>query len=92
MTGTHSTNSPNDVVCKSDGPIWFTDPPFGLLGHYEGYRATPELPITRVYRVDTTGRITVVADDVNGPNGLAFSPDESTLYVVKSRAIIARSA
>jgi gluconolactonase len=79
-------NSPNDVVCKSDGSIWFTDPPFGLLGYYEGYRATPELPITRVYRVDTTGRLTVVADDVNGPNGLAFSPDESTLYVVESRA------
>ena len=79
-------NSPNDVVCKSDGSIWFTDPPFGLLGYYEGYRATPELPITRVYRVDASGRLTVVADDVNGPNGLAFSPDESTLYVVESRA------
>ena len=80
-------NSPNDVVCKSDGSIWFTDPPFGLLGYYEGYRAEPELPVTRVYRVDgATGALTVVADDVNGPNGLAFSPDESILYVVESRA------
>ena len=80
-------NSPNDVVCTSDGSIWFTDPPFGLLGYYEGYRAEPELPVTRVYRVDgATGALSVVADDVNGPNGLAFSPDESLLYVVESRA------
>jgi gluconolactonase len=80
-------NSPNDVVVKSDGSIWFSDPPFGLFGYYEGYKAEPELPITRVYRVDgATGALSVVADDVNGPNGLAFSPDESLLYVVESRA------
>jgi len=80
-------NSPNDVVVKSDGSIWFTDPPFGLLGYYEGYKAEPEGPITCVYRVDgATGVVTMVTDDVNGPNGLAFSPDESTLYVVESRA------
>jgi gluconolactonase len=80
-------SSPNDVVVKSDGSIWFTDPPFGLLGYYEGYRGEPELPITRVYRVDgSTGALSVVRDDVNGPNGLAFSPDESKLYVVESRA------
>ncbi|HYE93225.1 MAG TPA: SMP-30/gluconolactonase/LRE family protein [Terriglobales bacterium] len=79
-------NSPNDVVVKSDGSIWFTDPPFGLLGYYEGYKAEPEGPITNVYRVDPSGAITVAADDVNGPNGLAFSPDESKLYVVESRA------
>ena len=79
-------NSPNDVVVKSDGSIWFTDPPFGILGYYEGYKAEPELP-GNVYRVDgTTGELTVVADDVNGPNGLAFSPDESKLYIVASRA------
>jgi gluconolactonase len=79
-------NSPNDVVCKSDGSIWFSDPPFGLLGYYEGYKAEPELP-GNVYRVDgATGELAVVADDVNGPNGLAFSPDESKLYVVASRA------
>jgi gluconolactonase len=79
-------NSPNDIVCKSDGSIWFTDPPFGLLGYYEGYKAEPELP-GQVYRIDgASGELTVVADDVNGPNGLAFSPDESKLYVVASRA------
>ncbi len=77
-------NSPNDIVCKSDGSIWFTDPPFGVLGFYEGHRATPELP-TNVYRVDPAGgRLAVVAGDVNRPNGLAFSPDESRLYVVEA--------
>jgi len=77
-------NSPNDIVCKSDGSIWFTDPPFGVLGYYEGHMARPELP-TNVYRVDPqTGRLAVVAGDVNRPNGLAFSPDESKLYVVEA--------
>jgi gluconolactonase len=77
-------NSPNDVVCRSDGSIWFTDPPFGILGFYEGRRAEPELP-TSVYRLDpATGRLDVVAGDVNRPNGLAFSPDESRLYVVEA--------
>jgi gluconolactonase len=76
-------NSPNDVVCKKDGSIWFTDPPFGILGFYEGYVAKPELP-TNVYRVDGQSRqITVVAGDVNRPNGLAFSPDESKLYLIE---------
>jgi len=76
-------NSPNDVVCRSDGSIWFTDPPFGILGYYEGHPATPELP-TNVYRVDPQdGRLSVVAGDVDRPNGLAFSPDESKLYVVE---------
>jgi gluconolactonase len=80
-------NSPNDVVVKSDGSIWFTDPPFGILSEYEGDRAEPELPVTNVYRIDgRTGQITVVADDIQGPNGLAFSPDEQRLYVVESRA------
>src|SRR6058998_961545 len=72
-------NSPNDVVVKSDGSIWFTDPPFGILSNYEGGKAEPELP-TNVYRVDVrTGRATVVAGDVNGPNGLCFSPDETRM-------------
>ena len=80
-------NSPNDVVVKSDGSIWFTDPPFGILGEYEGDKAEPELPVTRVYRIDgRTGQVAVVADDIRGPNGLAFSPDESRLYIVESRA------
>ena len=79
-------NSPNDVVVKSDGSIWFTDPPFGLLGDYEGERAEQELPAS-VYRLDpATGQATVVEREVPGPNGLAFSPDERTLYVVASRA------
>ncbi len=77
-------NSPNDVVCRSDGSIWFTDPPFGVLSYYEGHVATPELP-TNVYRVDAgSGRLAVVTGEVDRPNGLAFSPDESTLYVVEA--------
>lgn len=77
-------NSPNDIVVKSDDSIWFTDPPFGILGNYEGHTATPELP-TNVYRVDgKSGQITVVAGDINRPNGLAFSPDESKLYIVEA--------
>jgi gluconolactonase len=77
-------NSPNDVVVKSDGSIWFTDPPFGLLGYYEGYLAKQELPMN-VYRVDgESGEMTVVEGDVARPNGLCFSPDESTLYLVES--------
>jgi len=79
-------NSPNDVVVKSDGSIWFTDPPFGLSGYYEGEKFLQELPAC-VYRIDgQTGAVTMVADEVEGPNGLAFSPDESKLYVVASRA------
>ena len=79
-------NSPNDIVVKSDDAIWFTDPPFGILGHYEGFAAEPELP-THVYRVDgITGRVSVVASDIDRPNGLCFSPDERRLYVVESGA------
>ncbi|MBI3516052.1 MAG: SMP-30/gluconolactonase/LRE family protein [Proteobacteria bacterium] len=78
-------NSPNDVVVKSDGSIWFTDPPFGILGNYEGIKAEPELP-QNVYRIDgATGALSVVAT-ARGPNGLAFSPDESRFYLVESRA------
>ena len=78
-------NSPNDVVVKSDGSIWFTDPIFGILGDYEGYRAEPEVSMN-VYRLDgDTGEASVVADDILGPNGLCFSPDESILYIVESR-------
>jgi gluconolactonase len=79
-------NSPNDVVVKSDGSIWFTDPQFGILGYYEGHLDTSELPMN-VYRVDgRTGAATVVADGIIAPNGLAFSPDESKLYIVESRS------
>jgi gluconolactonase len=62
-------NSPNDVVVKSDDSIWFTDPPFGILGNYEGHVATPELP-TNVYRLDKTGRATVVAGDKQSQHGM----------------------
>ena len=79
-------NSPNDIVCKSDGSIWFTDPPFGVLGYYEGHVAKPELP-TNVYRWDPkSGKLAVAAGDVNRPNGLAFSPDESRLYIIEAGA------
>jgi gluconolactonase len=78
-------NSPNDVVVKSDDSVWFTDPPYGILSHYEGHVAPVELP-TNVYRVDRDGRATVVAGDIPRPNGLAFSPDETKLYVVVSGA------
>jgi gluconolactonase len=78
-------SSPNDVVVKSDGSIWFTDPPFGILGNYEGVKAEPELP-QNVYRIDgASGALSVVAT-ARGPNGLAFSPDETKLYLVESRA------
>jgi gluconolactonase len=77
-------NSPNDIVCKSDGSIWFTDPPFGILGFYEGHKADVELP-TNVYRWDPdTKKLAVVAGDILRPNGLAFSPDETKLYVVEA--------
>jgi gluconolactonase len=76
-------NSPNDIVVKSDDSVWFTDPPFGILGNYEGHVATPELP-TNVYRLDKTGRLTVATGEINRPNGLAFSPDESKLYIVEA--------
>jgi len=80
-------NSPNDIVCKSDDSIWFTDPPFGLLNYYEGHVAQPELP-TNVYRYDPqSGKLAVVASDVNRPNGLAFSPDESKFYIVEAGVV-----
>jgi len=77
-------NSPNDVVVKSDDSIWFTDPPFGILGNYEGHVAEVELP-TNVYRVDgKTGKATVATGEINRPNGLCFSPDEARMYIVES--------
>ncbi len=80
-------NSPNDVVVKSDGSVWFTDPPFGILGDYEGHKAEPELP-QAVYRVDgQSGELSVVTADVLGPNGLCFSPDERIVYIVESRGV-----
>ena len=80
-------NSPNDLTIKSDGSIWFTDPPFGIGGHYEGYKQSMELEHQGVYRIDPkTGEVQLMWDDIKGPNGIAFSPDESILYVVEGRA------
>jgi gluconolactonase len=74
-------NSPNDVVVHPSGDVWFTDPPYGINGNYEGFKAEPELPMS-VYRVDgRTGQVDKVGDEFGGPNGLCFSPDYKKLYV-----------
>jgi gluconolactonase len=74
-------NSPNDIVVHPSGDIWFTDPPYGINGNYEGFKADSELPVA-VYRVDgKTGQLFKVTDEVTGPNGICFSPDYRTLYV-----------
>jgi gluconolactonase len=78
-------NSPNDVVVKSDGSIWFTDPPYGILSDYEGTKSKSELAGNYVFRLDpTNGALSVVADDFDKPNGIAFTPDESQLFVADS--------
>ena len=75
-------NSPNDLVVKSDDTIWFTDPPYGILNSYEGAQRESEMGANYVYRFDpATGDLSIVADDFDKPNGLAFSHDESVLYV-----------
>ena len=78
-------NSPNDIVCKSDGSVWFTDPSFGIMGFWEGDKAESELPHA-TYRVSPDGKISLVESSLLAPNGLAFSPDEKILYIVESRA------
>jgi len=80
-------NSPNDVVVKSDNSIWFTDPAYGIDSDYEGDRQEQEIEGCHVYRIDPrSGEVERVIDDMIRPNGLAFSPDESTLYVVDTGA------
>lgn len=74
-------NSPNDVVVASDDSIWFTDPSYGIRTDYEGYRSESEIGSCNVYRVTPDGVLSVVADDFDMPNGLAFSVDESKLYI-----------
>jgi gluconolactonase len=77
-------NSPNDIVCKSDGTIWFSDPLYGINTDFEGGKQVSELP-PAVYKLQPgTGNLTVAADDFEGPNGLAFSPDERLLYVAET--------
>jgi gluconolactonase len=78
-------NSPNDVVVKSDGTIWFTDPNYGIMSDYEGHKADMEQDGRHVFRFDPRdGSLVVVVDDFDQPNGLAFSPDESEFYVADS--------
>ncbi|MFD1744855.1 SMP-30/gluconolactonase/LRE family protein [Rhizobium helianthi] len=78
-------NSPNDVVVKSDGSVWFTDPTYGIMSNYEGYQAEPEQTHRNVFRLDpVTGDLEAVVDDFGQPNGLAFSPDETRLYIADS--------
>ena len=80
-------NSPNDVVVKSDGSVWFSDPSYGIDSDYEGDAAPSEIGAQRVYRVDgASGAVSVAASDFVQPNGLAFSPDESLLYIVDTGA------
>ncbi|MDX6752645.1 SMP-30/gluconolactonase/LRE family protein [Geminicoccaceae bacterium 1502E] len=75
-------NSPNDVVVKADGTVWFTDPPYGHVSDLEGYRGESELAGNFLFRLDPRdGRLAIMADDFRNPNGLAFSPDEKRLYV-----------
>lgn len=75
-------NSPNDVVVKSDGSVWFTDPPYGILTDYEGNKGASEIGACNVYRIDpNSGAVDVVIDDMVRPNGIAFDPKEEKLYV-----------
>jgi gluconolactonase len=80
-------NSPNDVVVRADGSIWFTDPSYGIDSDYEGHKAPSEIGACHVYRIDpASGRVSIVADDFERPNGLAFSLDERELFIVDTRA------
>jgi gluconolactonase len=80
-------NSPNDVVVKSDGAIWFSDPTYGIDGDYEGLQSKSEIGASNVYRIDgESGNISLVASDRVQPNGLAFSPDETVLYIADTGA------
>ncbi len=74
-------NSPNDVVVKSDGSVWFTDPSYGIDSEYEGDQSPSEIGARNVYRIDPSGDVSCVVTDMVQPNGLAFSPDEGLLYI-----------
>ena len=74
-------NSPNDIVVHPDGSIWFTDPPYGINGNYEGFKADKELK-EAFYRVDPkNGQMDLINDEMTGPNGICFSPDYKKVYV-----------
>ncbi|MBS57648.1 MAG: gluconolactonase [Chloroflexi bacterium] len=78
-------NSPNDLVVKSDGSIWFTDPPYGILSDKEGHKSESELEGNFVFRYDPiVDKLTLISDDFDKPNGIAFSPDEKLLYIADS--------
>jgi gluconolactonase len=80
-------NSPNDLVVSSDGAVWFTDPTYGILSNFEGYQAEPEQDARHVFRIDpVTGQVAPVVSDFIQPNGLAFSRDETRLYIAESGA------
>jgi gluconolactonase len=82
-------NSPNDVIVKRDGTIWFTDPPYGIVSDHEGHRAESELGANYVFRFEPlSGALDIVSDFMEEPNGPAFSPDESVLYVSDSSAAL----
>ncbi len=75
-------NSPNDLAVASDGAVWFTDPPYGILSNREGYQRESEIGANYVYRLDPdSGDLRVVGDDFDRPNGIAFAPDEKTVYI-----------
>lgn len=81
-------NSPNDVAVRADGSIWFTDPPYGITGDEEGYKAESQVVGCWVYRYDERrDRVTIAISDTQRPNGLAFSPDNQWLYVADMSVI-----
>nr|WP_315237662.1 SMP-30/gluconolactonase/LRE family protein [uncultured Albidiferax sp.] len=83
-------NSPNDIVVKRDGTVWFSDPPYGILSDREGHKAAPEQAANHVFCFNpATGVLTAASAWVQEPNGLAFSPDESLLYVSDTSAALA---
>ena len=77
-------NSPNDVVVSSDGAVWFTDPTYGIISNFEGYRSPPEQAARHVFRLSPDGELSAVVSDFAQPNGLCFSPDERLLYIAES--------
>ncbi len=82
-------NSPNDIAVKSDGSIWFTDPPYGIVSNHEGHQAKSELGANYVFRFDpASGALRIASDFIEEPNGLAFSPEEALLYVTDTSAAL----
>lgn len=79
-------NSPNDLVCKSDGSIWFTDPQYGIMSNHEGYESRSETIYNGVYKIDKNNMVTLLTSDIDAPNGIAFSPDEKIVYITDTGA------